>query len=285
MHAIATTDDKEIRRWRERLIEEGKQPTWDALSTVDKRRLSENEILRELEEEYKVYANRSAQGDRRQLSQYWEAASSHDHSFHQNIASIERQFERGAIDATAFRRQVGEQLTYRREAKRNLIENRFPGIGEYFVERRVQRIEGEGEGDVFYGDLVYDQYLVNVILNERAKDAEGNFNGREYQKLIQEFRSKITESDWEYVQKRKDDWMRFHPLVKEYETSKDTMNEYWNIHRKMYAIGSTKRRVAVELLSADRQYIQGQMMMILFSMKGGPLRKRASVYSYSRRVV
>ena len=251
--ALSTWDFWMVKNERERQLEEYGDVKWMRTPKLVKDVIDEYHpgVNQAYEEYFKQYGVMS-QGDSRQMFKYNNQKAAHDAEVYGYMAQASILWERGELDGRGLNNALRSAAQMRRSFNRSLLEGEFKGLINYWTDLRNNRMENQDE--YFQGDILFDAYMIDVVLHKDNEDDEGMFLPDVYErrKLDWEVALNVTEADKEYIEKRRTEWLDKAPLFAQLEKDKKILEPYWNIPDYIWPPGSEMNRAGTEYLEMTR---------------------------------
>ena len=153
----------------------------------------------ELEEEVSENLRARGRDEARNRQLYIDGIESNREEAGKRMGEVSKRFEAGRISGRTFREQV-DKIEAELRGRNQQLSKTHSDVVERFDESRMERLEDGG--DRFFGDLVYDQYRLNVTSDPSLHDADGFFRPDRFRMLQDRFRRDNPEY-WDYVQRRR----------------------------------------------------------------------------------
>ena len=155
-------------------------------------------------------------------------------------------------------------MVYKGIAKRSLLQD--PDLSHVAQELNEYNLAGaDKKSTAFIGDIIFDLYQTDVVHNPNNFDADENFIWDN--RLANETRFKNAHNLanrpelWNYIKKRERQWFQDNPVMVEFDISKDTLQQYWNIHKDPNIFPSIEDRVkAKEYIAAPSAHRKAMLI-------------------------
>ena len=233
--AINLSEDPDIVEWRESQNSQGLPVTGMAIPRTLLRRLMDTSPdLQRLEEEMSAQVQLRGTDERKEQDEFISQINANRDASKLQMQGISVQFATGQMSGKAFRAAVREIEISLRASNRQVAGN-FEQVLDRFEERRSDRSDREAE--YFVGDIVYDNYRMQVTNNPELHDEYGNFNMEVFLREQDKFKMEHA-TYWPYVEERIKENKQIPGIVGDYYKAKDSLGDYWRLDETIWKKGS-----------------------------------------------
>ena len=254
-----------LNTWRAGKLANGEKLIWSEVPEAVKLELETNNIeLIESMDKWKTKWGEVSRGDDRQWYTFRMRSSDIDLNSAVEVARITTKFEKGEITGRKLNQEIRQILVYKGIAKRSLLQD--PDLSHVAQELNEYNLAGaDKKSTAFIGDIIFDLYQTDVVHNPNNFDADENFIWDN--RLANETRFKNAHNLanrpelWNYIKKRERQWFQDNPVMVEFDISKDTLQQYWNIHKDPNIFPSIEDRVkAKEYIAAPSAHRKAMLI-------------------------
>ena len=253
----------ELNDWRAQQKRQGNKLVWSELPEKVRFDLETNNIrLIQAMSAYKEKWGDIARGDDRDWVDYASRKEDIDITSKKKIAVLTTQFEKGLINGRKLNQEVKSIKQYRRMAHAQLIgDPTLPAVSERFQE--LHKAGAHEMDTLYYGDLLYDDYMATVVSAENTEDDDGMYLPDSFANNLADFQRRhnlTTDSPmWQYIESKKSKWYQENPVLMELDASKRMLDPYWNIHKTLFKGEDVHK--ATRLLGATSDNAKKLMMI------------------------
>ena len=226
--ALETSIHREVVDWRMTQYRKGLPVNIEAAPIVlINRMISRSPDLLMLQREAKEHTQRYGTDYRKKQDTFITSIKNSRTEADEALKGVAADFDAGNITGRDFQNKI-RIIEAEMRGRNTQLATDFEDVIARFDEQRTKR--QENEFDMFYLDLVYDQYRIQVTNNPDLHDAHGNFRVDEYVKLQSHFRKKYGEEAWKYIKERIDSGRMLPGSVRKLQVARDLLSDYWNLH-------------------------------------------------------
>ena len=239
--AVESWEDPEISLWRRQQRAKGEEVNWVSMPKLLQDKITdEHDIVRLAHGRYEETYGKIAEGNAKLFREYREIKSNLDNRARILLANASTSFEKGEIDGRELNRQLNAAKAVRREGNIALLESdKYMPLTDWFLDLR----EGTSKKDMeFQGDVLYDYWQSEVMHNEANYNEEQEFNYENFKRLEAQFKTKYNvDSDmYAYLKERQRQWLGDNPVLREFESAKESLMDYWKIYDTVWKPGTRK---------------------------------------------
>jgi len=280
--------------WRAEQKRKGNKLVWSELPEKVRFDLETNNLqLIQAMTTYKEKWSDIARGDDRDWVDYASRKEDIDIESKKKVAILTMQFEKGLISGRKLNQEVKAIKQYRRMANAQLIgDPTIPAVSERFQE--LHKAGAHELDTVYYGDLLFDDYMATVVSAENTEDDDGMYLPDSYANNLANFQSRhnlTTDSPmWQYIESKKSKWYQENPILMELDGSKKMLDPYWNIHKTLFK--GEELHKATRYLGATSEHQKALMIiedpslkLIQAKIEQGRLRMRINNPEYDWELV
>ena len=251
--AVEDWNDEELVAWRKDQLKNGERIDWVSLPKLLQDRI-DNEVPEVVfkKEKFEKHYGQIATGNAKLFREYQQQKAQFDLRVQQMISAATLQFERGQIDGQGLKQLISNAKAVRSSANASLLDSpKFANLQQWFSDLRMSRSKKD---KAYQGDMIYDKYMSDVVFNELNYDDDGLYNWENNRILKTEFiKAQGLDDEWlDYIEKRRLSWLDNNPVAMEYEAAKSRLKPYWQIHDKIWAVGTEGNRIATWYSSKSR---------------------------------
>lgn len=258
IHALRNWDNHEAKEWRNDRMKKNQTVSWlYAPETVKHLIDHEHPTVSTLLADHREKYGAKAFGDAKLFREYNELKANATLSAVQHMAIASQDFESGDINGRELQARINQAKFIRFETNRDLLGmERFASIAQYFTDLRANAESADDVGHEFVGDMVYQKWAA-VAFQDKFLDTQTG----EY---MWEARRAEEDAFWadgnnmlfkEYVDKRKNEWLRELPTINAFENAKNALRDagYWDIEERIWPNDDKMRDDAKKFLSHTRE--------------------------------
>lgn len=233
-------------RWRDERVKKGLPVSWEAAPDLLRLHLFQRHVeLQEIEEQIEERTKVVGRDKERRMLEFRQELEANRAQVDEGLRGIGARWEDGRIGSgQQFRDEVGEwsKALYALHLK-TLRNPRYAEVQVTLAERAAERPSLVAEDRAFIGDLAFDVYMKEVLLNPNLQTEDGEFNSALFHDLDEAFKANpVFQGLYEYVQERRVAHRNIPPVVLDLKQSLQSLRPYWEVHYARWGRDSRQAR-------------------------------------------
>ena len=243
-------EDERLVSWREERKGKGLEVDWDSAPVLIKTRLEQRHgELDDLEDKIDTQTKLTGTTKQRRIREFMSALDENRRVVGVEMEQVAKRWRDGKLKkGKEFVDEVQGLSAQLRSRHDTVLTNpRYGEVREFLRERSAKLPKLVGENKAYIGDLAFDVYMRDVLLNPNVKGEDGEFLPRQLRKNEEEFKLVWGELHT-YVRERLTSGRDIPPEVGDYYKSLELLKGYWDVPNQLWGESSAKTELYEDYL-------------------------------------